>query len=69
MQTQGSQDRVPWVTCLSFPFAVGTAEPKSSNLCGNRAYGKSLVSLSAWVAVPVVPLCAKMRDPCPLGQF
>lgn len=39
------------VTSPPFNFAVGTSEPKSANLCGNRTYGKALVSNLAWLAV------------------
>lgn len=44
-----------------FTFAVGIAESKSSNLCGNRAYGKSLVSKGSLVSCMYCALKLKER--------
>ncbi|KAI4581963.1 hypothetical protein MJG53_009488 [Ovis ammon polii x Ovis aries] len=39
------------VTSPPFNFAVGTSEPKSANLCGNRTYGKALMPPVARISV------------------
>lgn len=45
---------------------VGTAEPKPSNLCGNRAYGKSLIPPVARISVKAPT--AVLEAPAPGGS-